>query len=215
MNPSQRFLSALGAVTMLAFSSGASAVPFNITVASFAPGSGYGVDPNEASGTLLDVLFTTTFAPQNFTLGAVGDSRTFDVGTIQFREDNAHSGILSSETDGLDIGVTLTFTDPFGTLVPFLVIGSATTGSVSDSATDYVIDWNPVQFAFGSGGLVEVALDDMTFTGLQTLTERATVTLLRTSESPPPGTAIPEPASLALLGLGIGCAAITRRRRSA
>ena len=214
MNPSQRFLSALGVATMLAFSPVASAVPVAITDASFAPGSGYGVDADENGGTLLDVLFATAvFTTQNFTLGAAGDSRTFDFGTIQFREPNAHSGILISETDGLDIAARLTFIDPFSSLIQLLVTGSAITGSVSDSAIDYVIDWNPVQVAFGSGGLIEISLSDMSFTGLETLTQTATVTLLRTSESAP--TAIPEPATLALLGLGIGCVALTRRKRSA
>jgi hypothetical protein len=59
MNPSQRFLSALGAVAMLACSSAASATLFTITDASLAPASGYGVDADEASGTLLDIRFTT------------------------------------------------------------------------------------------------------------------------------------------------------------
>jgi PEP-CTERM motif-containing protein len=213
LRPSQRFLSALGAVAMLALSPVASATPVSISDFSFAPGSGYGVDANEAAGTLLDVLFSSGFSAQSFILGVVGDSWTFDLGSIALREPNSHSGIVASETDGLDIAARLTFTDPFSSLIQLLVTGSATTGSVSDAAIDYVIDWNPVQVAFGSGGLIEISLSDMSFTGIETLTQAATVTLVRADESAP--TAIPEPASLALLGLGIGCVALTRRRRSA
>jgi hypothetical protein len=97
-------------------------------------------------------LFSGGFSAQSFTLDAVGDSRTFDLGSVAFRELNGHSGVVASETNGLDIAARLTFTDPFSSLIEMLVSGSATTGSVSDSALDFAIDWNPVQVAFGSGG---------------------------------------------------------------
>jgi hypothetical protein len=189
------------------------ATPVSVSDFSFALGSGYGVDANENSGTRLDVLFSgSSFSAQSFTLGAVGDFRTLALGTVQFREENAHSGILASETDGLDVAANLTFVDPFATVVQMLVTGSATIGSVSDAAIDFTIDWNPVQMAFGSGGLLEIALNDLNFTGMQTLTQSATITLLRTSEVTRVEQ-IPEPGTLVLAGLALGAVGFVRRSR--
>jgi len=77
----------------------------------------------------------------------------------------------------------------------------ATTGAVSDSFVDYVINWNPVVVNFGSGESFRINLNNLSFAnnneGLKTQT--ATVTLLS-------GVAlqtIPEPGMLALLGLGL------------
>ena len=179
---------------------------------SFVPGSGYGVDANENSGVLLDVRFISGFSAQSFTLGAVGDSRTFDLGSVALREPNSHGGILPGETDGLDIAARLTFTDPFSSLIQMLVTGSATTGSVSDSAIDFTIDWNPVHVAFGSAGLLEIALNDLNFTGIETLTQTATITLLRTAVVVTPQSTVPEPGSLALMGAAFAGLAFCRRR---
>ena len=97
MNLSQRVLSAVGAAAMLAFSSEAGAAPitFSITAAQFLPGAGYGVDGNEASPNLLDVRFlTSAFSAQSFALSAVNQSFTFNFGTIDMQEPNAHGGIV-------------------------------------------------------------------------------------------------------------------------
>lgn len=213
MNISRRFLSALG-VAMLAYSSAASAIPFTITTAQFLPGAGYGIDVDENPGTLLDVRFATAaFTLQDFALNAVNQSFTFNFGTIDFEEPNAHSGILNpNETDGLGITAILTFTAPSGVLQTATATGIATPGSVSDSQIDYAIDWSPVEILFGNGGKFEVSLTDMSFTGTGSQFQTATVTLLSFSESSI--TAIPEPASITLLGIGIGCVAIARRRRA-
>lgn len=188
----------------------ARATPVSVSDFSFVPGSGYGVDANENSATLLDVLFSGGFSAQSFTLDGVGDSMTFDLGSVTFGEPNSHAGIAASETDGLDIAARLTFTDPFSSLLQMSVTGSATTGSVSDSAIDFAIDWNPVQVSFGLGGLIEIALNDLTFSGPQTLTQTATITLLTPSEVP---SQVPEPGTLALVGLALAAAGYVRRPR--
>lgn len=189
------------------------ATPVSVSEFSFERGIGYGIDDNESSGTLLDVrFFSSGFPAQSFTLGAVGDFLTFTLGTVQFLEPNSHSGIRAGETDDLGVTASLTFTDPFSYVIQMLVVGSATTGSVSDSAIDFTIDWNPMQRAFGSGGLLEIALNDLNFIGMQTLTQTATITLLRTPEVTRVEQ-IPEPGTLVLAGLALGAVGFVRRSR--
>ena len=74
-----------GALLACASNAMAAPVTFDVSTASMTPGAGYGVDASEGSGTLLDVLFTTGFSAQNFSLAAVGDSFTFLVGHLGFQ----------------------------------------------------------------------------------------------------------------------------------
>jgi hypothetical protein len=216
----RKLLSAVGAVSMLAFASGASAAPvvFNITNAQFVTGFGYGIDlVAESDGTLLDVRFlTNTFSPQNFALSAVNQSFSFNFGTIALEEQNRNSGILPEELDDLGIAAKLTFAAPAGVTQTITATGVATPGSVSDSQVDYLINWSPVTILFGNGGSFQVSLTDMSFSDIELQIQTATVTLLSlpVGGGTPPDTSVPEPASLALVGIGIGGLALTRRRHT-
>jgi hypothetical protein len=215
-----KVLSAVGAAAMLAFSSGASAVPFTVTAVQFVPGPGYGLDRDETpNGNLLDVrFFNSIFTTQNFVLTAPGQSFTFNFGTIELAETEQGGGIDGpQEMDDLQVSAKLTFTSP--TVIPATqtvnVIGNAVPGSISDSFVDYVIDWSPVLVSFGNGGQFKISLTDMSFSDQGTQTQTVTITLLKLSDGLPSNDIdLPEPASTALLGLGIACVAFARRKRA-
>jgi hypothetical protein len=167
-NKFKKMILAISAMGFIATSTVANAIPFNITTVSFTPGSGYGVDSNESTptATLLDVRFSTAgFVTQNATLGSVGAFFTFNFGTVDLEEPNGHSGITSNETDNLGVTASFTFTDPLGIIQNVLATGTAITGSVSDAATDYTLVWAPTTVNFGSGGIFEIAMNSLSFSG--------------------------------------------------
>lgn len=199
-------LATLAAGPLLSGNAAANPIPFTIGGMSFAPGSGYGIDPSETSGdTLLDVRFSASAPPSTFSLDLpTPSSNTFLFGTVDLEETNAGGGIDASETDNLGVTANFVFTSPLGASQNLVAVGTATTGSVADSHVDYTLAWAPVLVNFGNGGQFRIDLSDLSFSGAGALDLNGTVTLLAAPEtSQLPSSQIPEPASLALAALGL------------
>lgn len=215
-------LSALVGSTLLATALGAGAAPvdFDLNAITLTPGSGYGVDANEASATLLDVRFSAAaFVAQQFTLAAAGASWSFQIGTVSLVEPNAHGGITAAELDGLGVTATLAFLAPSGTAQSLTAVGTASAGAVNDDDVDFLLSWAPLTgITFGQFGLFDISLNTLSLAGKrdEPTALNATITLRALDTAPvPQEQQVPEPTSLALAGAALLAGTLGRRRRGA
>jgi hypothetical protein len=194
-----KFLKSLlfAAAVGVLFSSQANAgFVFDISSIAVTPGSGIGNDANEAGGTLLGLVTTVAPPPAAVELSSPGDFYTFSAGTIQFAANE--TVITGPETDSVGYTVSLTFTSPLIGTVDLTLAGTAIPGPVSDSGVDYRLVSSPVHVFFGRGGEFEISINNLALTR-GGVAGRQSIPVTITLDSAP---VVPEPSSMALLGLG-------------
>jgi hypothetical protein len=201
---------ALLAATALAAPALAAPVSFSVSPGGIRAGSGYGVDADEATGTLLDVVFASAGSALWSATLEVGQSFGFEIGTVTLRE----TDIAAAETDGLGVQALLTFFDPMVGQQTVAATGTATVGGVGDPQQDYRLQWATQTVGFGVGGQFTLGVNTTNFSAVgETRVLNATLTLTTAPAAARVAHVVPEPAGLVLAGSALLAAAAASRRR--
>lgn len=205
----KKMLLAAAAVTVSSFGTAAGAVPFEIMGGGYTLGSGFGCPTTNQNAFLCVAAASTIANPSTFELNNAGDTELLTFGTFTLQDDN--NALSAGEQDNLDVTAFLNFVNPFMGQVQQIAVTGTTTGVFNDAAIDLSIVFDPVLVDFGTGGRFTVLFDSLYFAANpQTVTQNVRITL-----DNPGSTAVPEPAMIGLLGLGLLGVAASRRRKRA
>ncbi|MET0165750.1 MAG: PEP-CTERM sorting domain-containing protein [Vicinamibacterales bacterium] len=191
------------------------AVTFDIESGGYSLGAGYGCADDTS---LLCVNFNYLLgAPAPFVLTNNGDSTSLGFGSVQLNEADgpgASTQIDGGEMDDLGVTAFLNFLNPFSGQVQSVAAIGVVTGPLTDSGVDYSITFAPVAQAFGNGGSFTVDFGDLSFAQNGVTSPHGVTIALTAMPTDRLGVnSIPEPATLALIGLGLAGLGFSRRKR--